>query len=325
MSLAEHFLQTEAWGHVKAAFGWRAEQLPTPRGPVLLLVRPLPLGLSLAYVPRGPNFHWEDDVALRAALTVLEAAARRHRALALKWEPDWPDSPEARATLHVLGFCPSPHTVQPRRSLVLGLAETESEILARMKQKTRYNINLAQKKGVTATQSDDVAAFCALMAETGARDGFGTHSAAYYHKVFAEFAPAGQAALVMAHFEGQPLAGVMALRHGPQAWYVYGASSNRERNRMAPYLAQWEAVRWAKQHGALTYDLWGIPDEDEATLEAQFETRHDGLWGVYRFKRGWGGAFTRTVGAWDKPLIPPLYWAYHAWMARRRGGAADAG
>lgn len=316
--MPEHFLQTEAWGRVKAAFGWRAEYLSTPRGPALLLARPLPLGVSLAYVPRGPNFHWDDDVALRAALTVLEAAARRHRALALKWEPDWPDTPEARATLRVLGFRPSPHQVQPRRSLTLSLAEPESVILARMKQKTRYNINLAQKKGVSVSLSADVAAFGALMAETGARDGFGTHSAAYYQKVFDEFAPAGQAALMLAHFEGQPLAGVMVLRHGAQAWYVYGASSNRERNRMAPYLAQWEAIRWAKQHGALTYDLWGVPDEDEATLEAQFENRHDGLWGVYRFKRGWGGALTRTVGAWDKPLNAPLYTAYRWWLGRRR-------
>jgi lipid II:glycine glycyltransferase (peptidoglycan interpeptide bridge formation enzyme) len=108
----------------------------------------------------------------------------------------------------------------------------------------------------------------------------------------------------------------MAFALGRQAWYFYGASSNRERNRMAPYLAQWEAIRWALDRGAQTYDLWGVPDADEAELEAGFEQRRDGLWGVYRFKRGWGGRLARTVGAWDRVYSPLLYRSYLAYLGR---------
>jgi lipid II:glycine glycyltransferase (peptidoglycan interpeptide bridge formation enzyme) len=86
---------------------------------------------------------------------------------------------------------------------------------------------------------------------------------------------------------------------------------------MAPYLAQWEAMRWAQARGALTYDLWGVPDEDEAVLEAEFERRHDDLWGVYRFKRGFGGRVVRSAGAWDRVYNPLLYRAYLAYVQAR--------
>jgi lipid II:glycine glycyltransferase (peptidoglycan interpeptide bridge formation enzyme) len=104
---------------------------------------------------------------------------------------------------------------------------------------------------------------------------------------------------------------------GTQAWYFYGGSSNEERNRMPTYLLQWEAMRWAKAHGATSYDLWGVPDEDEETLEGNFETRHDGLWGVYRFKRGFGGKLIREPHALDRVYSPLLYKAYQAFMSRR--------
>ena len=87
---------------------------------------------------------------------------------------------------------------------------------------------------------------------------------------------------------------------------------------MPAYLLQWEAMRWARSRGCTEYDLWGVPDEDEAVLEANFESRRDGLWGVYRFKRGFGGQLRRTVGAWDRVYIPALYTVYRWWAARER-------
>jgi lipid II:glycine glycyltransferase (peptidoglycan interpeptide bridge formation enzyme) len=300
-----HLLQTEAWGRLKAEFGWRAERAAG----LLVLFRRLPLGLSLAYVPRAPL----PDAAQVAA---LDAAARARRAVLLKVEPEADDTPEAAAHLHALGFRPSPQTIQPRRSLVLDLSGDEVALLARMKQKTRYNIRLAEKKDVCARRgsASDLPAFNALMAETGSRDGFGVHTPAYYERAFALFGP--EVCLALAEFDGRPLAGVMAFTQGDQAFYLYGASSDHERQRMAPYLAQWEAIRWAKARGAERYDLWGVPDADEATLEAGFETRRDGLWGVYRFKRGWGGALTRTIGAWDRVYNPLLYAAYRLYVRR---------
>jgi lipid II:glycine glycyltransferase (peptidoglycan interpeptide bridge formation enzyme) len=156
------------------------------------------------------------------------------------------------------------------------------------------------------------------MAATGARDGFGVHHPEYYRQAYGLFQPSGQCVLMLATYQGQALAGVMTFIHGPAAWYFYGASSDRERNRMAPYLVQWEAMRWAKARGAASYDLWGVPDANEAELEAGFETRSDGLWGVYRFKRGFGGRLVRTVGAWDRVYNPLLYAAYQAYVRINR-------
>jgi lipid II:glycine glycyltransferase (peptidoglycan interpeptide bridge formation enzyme) len=102
----------------------------------------------------------------------------------------------------------------------------------------------------------------------------------------------------------------MVFTHGKRAYYMYGASTDEERNRMPTYLLQWEAMRWARAKGAEEYDLWGVPDEDEAILEANFESRHDGLWGVYRFKRGFGGAVKRSQQAVDRIYNPLLYRLY---------------
>lgn len=315
-----HLLQTAAWGQLKAEFGWQPETVTA--GPVgaLVLFRRLPLGLSLAYVPRGPLADWPQPATLAPLVDALDRQCGARRAILLKWEPDLPDEPGWAAELTSLGFRPSPHTVQPRRSLVVDLNGTEAEVLGRMKQKTRYNIGLAAKKGVTARAASgpaDLTRFTDLMQVTGARDGFGVHAPAYYRRAYELFHPTGRCELLLAEYEGKLLAGVMAFRQGSQGWYLYGASSDEERQRMAPYLAQWAALRWAKAQGATSYDLWGVPDNDEAALEAGFEQRHDGLWGVYRFKRGFGGQLVRTVGAWDRVYNPLLYRAYLLYLQRR--------
>lgn len=312
-----HILQTSAWGQLKGAFGWEAQTVRVGEQGALILFRRLPLGLTLGYIPRGPLADWNNSIAIGELMTKLDALCRQRHAICLKWEPDLPDTPANHDQLTTLGFRPSPHTVQPRRTLVIDLSGSEADLRARLKQKTRYNVGLASKKEIVVTASADIEAFAQLMTMTGQRDGFGTHSAEYYRRAYALFHPLGQCELFMAHYHSEPLAGVMAFATGRRAWYFYGASSNKERNRMAPYLAQWEAMRWAKAQGALTYDLWGVPDENEDVLESEFETRHDGLWGVYRFKRGWGGALVRTVGAWDRVYNAPLYQAYLLYLQAR--------
>jgi lipid II:glycine glycyltransferase (peptidoglycan interpeptide bridge formation enzyme) len=109
----------------------------------------------------------------------------------------------------------------------------------------------------------------------------------------------------------------MVFSHGKRAWYVYGASNDEERNRMPTYLLQWEAMRWAKMRGCSEYDLWGVPDDEEGTLEAGFESRSDGLWGVYRFKRGFGGTLRRAAQARDRVYQPLLYKLYESIKGRR--------
>jgi peptidoglycan pentaglycine glycine transferase (the first glycine) len=315
-----HLLQTAAWGQLKSAFGWTPLPVHVGQQGAQILFRRLPLGLSLAYVPRGPLADWNQVKALGELVDTLDKLCRSRNALCLKVEPDLPDMPAFAGTLRALGFKPSPHMVQPRRTMVVDLSGTESEILARMKPKTRYNIGVAIKKGVSARLAQspgDIDAFTALVSETGERDHFGVHSAAYYRQAYELFHPAGQCELVLAECAGQLLSGVMVFALGKRAWYLYGASGGTERQRMAPYLAQWEAMRWAKAHGALVYDLWGVPDEDQAFLESDFVQRHDGLWGVYRFKRGWGGQLVRTIGAWDRVYSPIGYRMYLAYMQLR--------
>jgi len=181
-----------------------------------------------------------------------------------------------------------------------------------MHHKTRYNIRLANKKGVTAREASraDLPAFNALMQATGARDGFAVHSPAYYEAAFDLFVPGGQARLFVAEVESHIVAGLFAFAHGDRAWYFYGASSDAHRERMPNHALQWRAMRWARSIGCREYDMWGIPDEDEAALEAQYLRRQDGLWGVYRFKRGFGGRVVRFAGAFDRVYNPLLYRLY---------------
>lgn len=306
-------LQTCRWGELKSAFDWKAQlvRLGEPNQPLagaLLLTRRWILDwvATLAYVPRGPVVDWSDSALVRELLVAVEQTARRKRAWALWLEPELPDTPENCAALASLGYQPATRSIQPPRTLVLDIAGDEESILAQMKQKTRYNIRLAARKGVTVRQGglEDLPAFYNLMLETGQRDAFAVHSEAYYRQALAQFSAQEQVALLLAEIEGEAVAGLMVFALGAKAWYFYGASSERHRDCMPAYALQWEALRWAKRRGCTTYDLWGIPDADEATLEAEFATRHDGLWGVYRFKRGFGGRLERFVGLWEKSLNP---------------------
>ena len=190
-----------------------------------------------------------------------------------------------------------------------------------MKQKTRYNIRLAQKKEIEIIKTDQVEFFYQLMTNTGSRDGFEVHSLSYYQRAYDLFAKSGQCALLLATFQGRVLAGLMVFRQGSRAWYLYGASSDEERNRMPAYLLQWEAMRWAARNGCIGYDLWGIPDEDEATLEAEFMNRTDGLWQRISVQTRFWRSVLRAAPSWDRVYQPLVYRAYQLWsrFRSRRG------
>jgi len=306
-----HILQTPTWGAQKNTFGWSPAYLANDQAGAQILFRRLAPGLTIAYIPKGPVGEGWDSL-----LPEIDALCQRRRAVFLKVEPDcWQNAPNLEPPP---GFVPSAHAVQPPRTLVLDLRGTEDQMLARMKQKTRYNIRLARKKGIVVRPSGDLDAFSRLMAITGTRDGFGVHSPGYYQNLYDLFHGRGMEVL-LAEYQGEPLAALIVFARGNRAWYFYGASSNQERNRMPTYLLQWEAIRWAQQQGCLEYDLWGVPDHDAATLEARFTERSDGLWGVYRFKRGFGGELRRAAGPWDRVYRPALYSLYQWWISRRGG------
>jgi lipid II:glycine glycyltransferase (peptidoglycan interpeptide bridge formation enzyme) len=312
-----HILQTGEWGELKSAFGWEPVRFILDDGPgVQILFRRLPLGLTLAYIPK-PVINFQQLAVKEGFWREVDMLCKNRRAVFLKLEPDqWDEK-----TSVVRGsWSVSPHNIQPPRTITVDLKGTEDDILAHMKQKTRYNIRLAGKKGVTVRPWDDLSAFYEMMLVTGGRDDFGVHSLEYYRRAYELFYPTGMAELLVAEYEGNPLAALMVFARGRRAWYIYGASNNQERNRMPTYLLQWEAMRWARSKGAEEYDLWGAPDEDEETLEANFTKRSDGLWGVYRFKRGFGGELNRAVQALDRVYNPLLYKLYLWRMAGREMG-----
>ena len=311
-----HILQTSPWGELKSAFGWQPRYVQQGSLGALVLFRRLPLGLSIAYIPRGPigsDNCWDDF------WPVVDDVCRKERAVFLRVEPNvWEPVPDDFSKTNLPGFVQSDQTIQPPRTILIDLAKNEDEILMEMKSKTRYNIRLAARKDVVVRESDDIETFHRMMLTTGERDEFGVHSRDYYQRAYDCFAPRGACVLLLAEYEGQPLAGLMAFAHGETAWYFYGASTDQERNRMPTYLLQWEAMRWAKAKGCLVYDLWGVPDQSQDQLENAFLDRSDGLWGVYRFKRGFGGELRRTVGAWDRVYQPALYKLYELWSGRRQ-------
>jgi peptidoglycan pentaglycine glycine transferase (the first glycine) len=309
-----HVLQLSAWGELKRAYGWQVERIglcdsanQLVAGAQILIKRlPFRLG-TMGYIPMGPLATYPDDYpkllhAIRSHLT------RRYRAAFLKIEPGI-DAPDVSAW----GLKPSPQTVQPPRTILIDIRGTEDDILKRMNQGTRRKIrqSLSDKNRVRYFEAsrEDVTKFTGIMQTTGSRNEFGVHEPGYYQNAYDLFVPQ-HAALMLAEHEGNPLAGVFVFAAGKTAWYLYGASSNEKRNLMASYGVQWKAIEWAKARGCEIYDLWGIPDEDEATLEAQFQERADGLWGVYGFKRGWGGEVARSAGAWDVVYNPLVYQAY---------------
>jgi peptidoglycan pentaglycine glycine transferase (the first glycine) len=338
-----HILQTARWARLKAAFGWTAQRaelrtIPSPDAPILggasILYRRLPWGQTIAYVPKGPVVDWAAPDQVHAVVTMARAFGKKAHAALLKIEPELPDSPEVSARMASYGFIRSAQRVQPLSTIHIDLAADEETILSRMKPKWRYNVRLAERKGVSVREGStvDLPEIQKLMDITGERDGFGVHSAEYHRTATALFASSssvirpssasGQMTWLLAEAEGEMLAAIAVFVAGTRSWYMWGASGERGRNLMPNHALQWAAMRWAKARGCTLYDLWGIPDEVGANPDAYAEPEswgEGGLWGVYRFKQGFGGQVVRYTGAWDMPLSRPGYALYELALRVKRG------
>lgn len=308
-----HILQTAQWGSLKSEFGWEPYYFTDGACAALILLKPIFLGYNIAYIPKGPlGSDWT------GMWSEVDDFCQEKHCIFIKVEPDLWEEDSQSAVENLPGFTTSTHNIQPRQTIVLSLKEKEDDWLAGMKQKTRYNIRLAQKKDVEIVVDDRVDIFNELMHATGQRDEFGIHADAYYQRAFDLFSSQGMCVLFTAYYDTSPLAGLMAFKRGKRAWYLYGASNEVERNRMPTYLLQWKAMQWAKEQGCEEYDLWGIPDVSFQDLEQNFTDRSDGLWGVYRFKRGFGGEIKRTAGAWDRVYHHPMYAAYQVYTRKKK-------
>jgi peptidoglycan pentaglycine glycine transferase (the first glycine) len=294
-----HFLQSWAWGEFREKNGWRVQRYSVDGASAQVLWRPTPFGYS-GYVPRGPAADLSSPYCADL-WEAIHASARRMRALFLRVEPN-AASGEA---LLAQGFRRVHPCLQPEATLVVNLEPDLTSVRARMRPKTRYNIGLAQRRGVAvrSAEAHELPAFYALLQETAKRDRFYVRPLSYYKDVQEAFGD--DAILLLAEHEGSLLGGIVVVAFGGGATYLYGASSSHHRNLMPTYLLQWEGMAWASKRGCREYDLWGIPKEGPGDESERRE--EDGLWGVYRFKQGFGGDHIQYAGAFDYQYKPLQY------------------
>jgi peptidoglycan pentaglycine glycine transferase (the first glycine) len=302
-----HLLQSGEWGKLKSAFGWEAVHVVEGDTGAQILFRRLPLGFTFAYMPKGPVSDREPSQQFWAS---IDHSCRNRRAVFLKVEADGWEEDRAPIALNKRMFIASPQHIQPYSTLVVDLNTDQEEIFNRMKPKTRYNIRLAGRKEIVVHSSTDIDNFFHIMNTTSQREAFHVHSKEYYRQAYELFYPKGMCELFVADFQGKTLAAVMVFAFGKTAYYFYGASADLERNRKPTYPLQWEAICWAHRKGCVQYDMWGIPDEASNVEDDEAEAREDGLWGVYRFKRGFGGIIRHAIAPVDRVYNPLLYKIY---------------
>lgn len=315
------FLQTWEWGQVKARYGWEVDtkiwqdEKGTVQAAALILIREQTLPvigkkLRIMYVPKGPLLrNWYEPLR-KKVLDDLRVYAQKAGAVYIKIDPEIitargfegnpdyePDKSgcEIVQQLQLDGWRKTDQQIQFKNTFWIDLKSSEEDLLAGMKQKTRYNIHLAEKKGVSvrAAGLDDLDEIYRMYAETANRDGFIIRPKEYYLFVWESFMKSGMATPLLAEVEGIPVAGLFLFHFADRSWYVYGMSTSQHREKMPNYLLQWEAIRLSRTLGCRVYDLWGAPD----TL-----SEADRMWGVYRFKEGLGARIIQTEGAFDFPL-----------------------
>jgi lipid II:glycine glycyltransferase (peptidoglycan interpeptide bridge formation enzyme) len=342
-----HILQTAQWAELKSRFGWRPFYLVWRRNgggieltisrsgdlyiknvaaAALVLERKILPGISVLYSPKGPLLSdWSDPDLVSRILEDLKEFARERGAIQIKIDPDVvigrgiPGGEEAlqiqvgqdvQTDLQRLGWSFSPDQIQFRNTFWIDLQPEEEKLLENMKSKTRYNIRLSGRKGIEIRLGDrsDLIDLYRMYADTSVRGGFTIRGEDYYLALWNQFMSLDQssesdpgAQPIIAEFEDIAVAGAVFFRFGRRAWYLHGMSLPDHSEKMPTYLIQWEGIRWARSKGCTVYDMWGAPDQFDES---------DSMWGVFRFKNGFGGEVIRTLGAWDFPNKPILYHLY---------------
>lgn len=290
-----NLLQSWKWGELQSRFGWSVERLAFHEGRagVCSLQRSASLfpGGGVYYAPRGPVVPERDRLL---ALDALEQRAGAGRGLVLRVEPNARVGDEWPAFFEGRGFVKGT-AVQPEATRLLRIDLAPEALKAGFKPKTRYNLNLAEKKGVTVRAAREVATFARLAAATGKRQGINLPGVAYYQAALDLFGPSDEVRLYLAEHEGDTLGGIMIFRFGNTAYYLFGGSGDHKRELMPNYLLHWQAMLDFKALGCDTYDWWGIPEEPAP----------DHPWfGLYRFKTGFGGETVRYIGLYEHALRP---------------------
>ena len=306
-----NFQQSLEWARVKTS--WKREVILAEDenkriiGSLMVWVRKIPIFGNIMYSARGPVCDIHDMEVLQQIAEGAKELAKKYNAIVLRIEPDIKsDDEDFKNIMLQLGFSIKDDAknfreeIQPRYVFRLDTkGKTEDEIFKAFHQKTRYNVRLATKKGVTIKDGtrEDLKDFHKIMVTTGIRDGFITRPLEYFEKMYDELGPEHMKVL-LAYYEGKPIAGVIPIMYGNKTWYLYGASSNEHRNLMPNYLLQWEMIKIALNRKSDIYDLRGVPGIADNSN------------GLYRMKKGFGAEYTEFVGEVYMPYKPLMYNLY---------------
>jgi len=322
------YLQLTAWAQVKAVNGWHAGPISSRSGSEIgaqvLVRRPRPLPWGFAYAPRGPvAARWDADAIERFTEVARRGLAGRlgrisHLRIDPEIERDGPHDPggSLRAALAVSGWRPAP-PIQPEATRIIDLRADEAALWGDLRKKWRQYVNRARSSGyrVVDAEGDRLGEFYAIYRETARRAGFMIRTEAAYRDVWHAYRPGGRARLLFAEdASGVPQATLFLVRAGPRVVEPYGGMTTAGAYERANYLLKWEAIRTSREHGATSYDLWGLAST-----------------GIAHFKTGFGGREVRYVGAWDLVLAPIGRRVFEAaqrgrvWLARRRHGLPGGG
>jgi lipid II:glycine glycyltransferase (peptidoglycan interpeptide bridge formation enzyme) len=317
---AGELFQTGLWARLKGEFGWLAVPLGIAfQGrdfTLLVLVRDLGYGLCLGYVPMGPPLPEPEEgredllVSLAGAISAFLPRPVTFLRFDLPWSREG-ENTFAPSLDRGPRLCKSPADIQPPHTVILPIDMPEEDILKQMKHKTRYNIRLAKKKGVVVRKygegnlEEGLRVWYELYRETAQRDRIALHSFDYYAGLFhlaREYPESGiKVKLMGAEIDNRMAAGIIVALKGGMAWYLYGASSNYKRNYMPNHLLQWEGIRLARESGCRYYDFFGIPPKNDPAHP---------MYGLYRFKTGFGGTIVHRYGCYDVILKPIYYKGY---------------
>jgi lipid II:glycine glycyltransferase (peptidoglycan interpeptide bridge formation enzyme) len=302
-----HILQSTAWADLKAATGWEArrfllnDERGTRLGVAQVLTRRLPLGITIAYAPRGPLV---EHAQLAEAITALRGALAQERCASLLCDPEAPPDDVLRTELERSGIRRSPVFVQPRRTLLMDLTKDPEELQAAMKKKTRQYIHKAERAGVVTEETRDLGRFLAVLRSVARRDAFAVHSQEYFEKLLTGFGD--RVHLLMARVGDEDAGALLVVRMADRAWELYGGWSGAHAEARPFYLLKWHSMMRMRALGAVRYDMWGLADG-----------RDDPLAGVENFKLGFGGEIAEWIGALETPVRPLLYPLWQL-AARRR-------
>lgn len=296
-----HFLQSPEWAKLKSE--WKNEVVLSEdkdgniKGAMSILIRKVPyINSSIMYSPRGPICDIHDKETFQELVDGAKELAKKYNAFIFRVDPDIPDNDEEfKKIAQEVGFKLKEdvkdfnEVIQPRYVFRLNVKDkTEEELLKSFHEKTRYNIRLAGRKGVTIRDGnrEDLKDFYKIMQETGNRDNFLIRPLEYFEKMY-DCMGKDYLRVIMADYNGKPISGAIAIYYGNKVWYLYGASSNENRNVMPNYLVQWEMIKWALEKKCDVYDFRGVSGHVD---------EHHPQYGIYKFKKGFNGDFVEFVG-----------------------------